>query len=358
MDRRRFLQLIAIATAAPGWPLQAREADANVGPLRPDPNGILDLPEGYSYTVVSKAGDIMHDGLRVPEAHDGMAAFARGDGRIALVCNHELAPAHKRRSAFADLTNEQMSALRGKIYDWGGGRTQGCGGTTTTIYNPATRATERQFMSLAGTELNCAGGPTPWGSWLTCEECFESPGKGLYAGRLVDREQWHGYVFEVPADAEGLVDPVPIKAMGKFEHEAAAVHDKSGIVYMTEDRHHSLFYRFIPGKRGKLHEGGRLQALAIAGEPSFVTHNWSSRPTMFRGESLPVEWIDLRNVTPGENDLRLLRRPSRVARDCARTGRMSPSRARSAGRRGSGRYSATSPARSRDRPRKRTRPAS
>jgi secreted PhoX family phosphatase len=305
MDRRRFLHTLALAASAPALSTPSRAADAKVGPLRPDARQILDLPDGYSYTVVSRAGDLMSDGFRVPNAHDGMAAFAGKDGRVTLVCNHELRPANQDGSAFAGNFETQPDSAKAKLYDLGSGKTPGAGGTTTTIYNPDTRETERQHLSLAGTELNCAGGPTPWGSWLTCEECFESPGMGLSAGRIVYRDKWHGYVFEVPASAEGLVDPVPIRGLGKFEHEAAAVHDRTGIVYMTEDRHHSLFYRYIPKTPGKLHEGGRLQALAIDGQPSFMTHNWSQQPGIVPGESLPVRWVDLENVDPRENDLRL-----------------------------------------------------
>ena len=119
------------------------------------------------------------------------------------------------------------------------------------------------------------------------------------------RDKWHGYVFDVSADEESLVDPIPIKSMGKFEHEAAAVHKATGIVYMTEDRHHSLFYRYIPHTPGKLHEGGRLQALAIDQQPSFMTHNWSREPQLVSGESLATQWINLSRVDSDENDLRL-----------------------------------------------------
>jgi secreted PhoX family phosphatase len=121
----------------------------------------------------------------------------------------------------------------------------------------------------------------------------------------VTRDERHGYVFEVPATEEGLVDPVPIRSMGRFEHEACAVHAPSGIVYMTEDRYYSLFYRYIPDLPGKLHEGGKLQALAIDGRPSVQTHNWSGKPEIEVGKSYPVTWIDLSDVNPDENDLRL-----------------------------------------------------
>ena len=305
LHRRRFLQHLAVAVSAPALTLSSRGTDARIGPLRSDPGELLDLPDGYSYTVVSRAGDLMDDGLRVPHAHDGMAAFPGENGRIVLVCNHEITPAYGHRSAFADQFDRLPDAVKARFYDRGNDNTPGCGGTTTTIYNPHTGRTERQFLSLAGTELNCAGGPTPWGSWLSCEECFESPGKGWSSARVVEREQWHGYVFEVPAGAEGLVEPLPIKAMGKFEHEAAAVHERSGIVYMTEDRHHSLFYRYIPAVRGDLLKGGKLQALAIEGHPSMMTHNWSSETAIAPGQSLTTRWIDLDNVDSEKNDLRL-----------------------------------------------------
>jgi len=305
MDRRRFLQNLSIAVSIPALSVSGRAADVKIGPLRPDPDGILDLPDGYSYTIVSRAGERMDDGLLVPHAHDGMAAFAGEDGRIILVCNHELTPAYFVRSAFADGLKSQPATIIERIYDLGGSKTPGAGGTTTTIFNPKTRTTERQFLSLAGTEMNCAGGPTPWGSWLSCEECFETPGSDLSAGQVVHRDRAHGYVFEVPARSDGLVEPIPIRAMGKFEHEAAAVHEPSGIVYMTEDRFYSLFYRYIPNVPGKLHEGGRLQALAIDEQSSLMTHNWSSEPQIALGEALPTRWIELDDVDTDENNLRL-----------------------------------------------------
>lgn len=305
MDRRRFLQHLAIAAASPALSLTCRADDARVGPLRPDPDRILDLPDGYHYKIVSQVGDVMSDGYRVPTAHDGMAAFPGDDGRIVLVCNHEVGPANFDHGAFGKQYKSLPRGVRDKIYDQGGGRTPGAGGTTTTVYNPHNGETERQHLSLAGTELNCAGGPTPWGSWLSCEECFESPGTGWIAGQSVHREKPHGYVFEVPAHHDGLVKPVPIKAMGRFEHEAAAVHEATGIVYMTEDRYYSLFYRYIPKVPGKLHKGGKLQCLAIDGQGSFTTHNWSLQPQVILGKPLTTRWIDLNNVDPDKNDLRL-----------------------------------------------------
>ncbi len=304
LDRRRFLQCLAAAASSPALSATCRASDDVFGSLRADPQEIFDLPNGFHYKIVSTAGDPMPDGLRVPFAHDGMAAFDGVDGRVVLVCNHELGPGDFLKSAYVPSLESLPAAVTDKIFDAGFGETPSAGGTTTSVFNPETGETESQHLSLAGTEINCAGGATPWGSWLSCEECFESPGPGLHGGRLVRREKKHGYVFEVPALAEGLTEARPIRAMGRFEHEAAAVHEPTGIVYMTEDRHHSLFYRYIPNVPGKLHEGGKLQALAVLDQPSLMTHNWSDELTVRPNVSLSTQWLDLEDVDSDENDLR------------------------------------------------------
>ena len=308
LNRRRFLKSIAAAAATPTLTQGCRADSAESGQpsrLRPDPAKILDLPEGFSYQVVSRVGDPMSDGLRVPGAHDGMAAFAGEDGRVVLVCNHEMSTHWFEGSAFGDRYSELPESTKALLYDRGSDKTPGLGGTTTTIYDPATGTTERQFLSLAGTEINCAGGPTPWGSWLSCEECFEVPSSRFDFEFRVTRDQHHGYVFEVPAYADSLVKAEPIKAMGRFEHEACAVHEETGIVYMTEDRYHSLFYRYIPNTPGKLLDGGRLQALAIVGHPTVMTHNWSAQPKTPLQTPMRARWIDLDDVDPIDNNLRL-----------------------------------------------------
>ena len=267
-----------------------------------DKAGILDLPPGFTHRVVLRAGDEMDDGLLVPGRADGMAAFDAGDGQVALVCNHENSPG--RGGPFGN-DNERLALIdRSRVYDPGLGRTPGAGGTTTTIYDTRNGSVMRRHLSLAGTEVNCAGGPTPWGSWLSCEECFESPGTAEIGRRTVERERRHGYVFEVPADAGGIVQPAPLREMGRFEHEAAAVDPDSGAVYMTEDRHESLFYRFLPAVAGQLARGGTLQALCIDEQPSFDTRNWQA-PTVTEREWLPTRWINLDDVDTEDNDLRL-----------------------------------------------------
>ncbi len=306
-DRRKFIQtlLVAAATPAANSSLAAGGDSARFGKLVPDPRQILDLPEGFEYQVVCSKGEEMDDGLLVPGEADGMATFPGEDGRVVIICNHENSPRRLHNGPFGTKLERLERIDKNKVYDFGDGLTPGGGGTTTIVYNPTTKKTEKQFLSLAGTEFNCAGGPTPWGSWLSCEECFTNIGGSSEFFRYVQRERRHGYVFEVPANGVGPVDPVPLRDMGRFEHEAAAVNPQSGIVYMTEDRARSLLYRYIPNEPGKLHLGGRLQALCIAGKPSFDTRNWARTGGIRAGEWLETCWIDLQDVDSDRNDLRL-----------------------------------------------------
>jgi secreted PhoX family phosphatase len=304
-DRRRFIQALLVAAATPTTNQSLARSNVGFGKLVPDPSQVLDLPEGFEYQILCRKGNEMDDGLLVPGEADGMAAFPGTDGRIILVCNHENTARKLHDGPFGNDLERLDRIDRNKIYDFGGGRTPGGGGTTTIVYNPQTKETEKQFLSLAGTELNCSGGPTPWGSWLSCEEIFRDVGTGTEYFRYVQREKKHGYVFEVLANASGPVDPVPLTDMGRFEHEAAAVNSNSGVVYLTEDRASGLLYRFIPNEQGQLQLGGRLQALCITGKPAFDTRNWSRGNGMRTGESLQTYWIDLEDADSVENDLRL-----------------------------------------------------
>jgi secreted PhoX family phosphatase len=273
----------------------------------PDPRGILDLPKGFEYQVIATAGEEMDDGLLVPPRADGMAAFesppGQDEGLITLICNHENHPS--RPGAFGP-RHERLALISAEdFYDAGNGVTPGTGGTTTIVYDPRAREVRHRHLSLAGTEINCAGGKTPWGSWLSCEECFKDP--GAETGRLgtVHRQRRHGYIFEVPADETGRVRPEPLTFMGRFEHEAAAVEPRSGVIYLSEDKHRSLLYRFLPAVPGKLAEGGKLQALAIAGHPSYDTRNWGTAAPMPSRQWFDTRWIDLEEPDPDENELRL-----------------------------------------------------
>jgi len=304
INRRRFLQTLAAMAAAPARATDNGRAHG-FGKLLTDRSRIIDLPGGFEYRVIARMNDDMSDGLLVPAAADGMAAFAGRNGRINIICNHENVPAKQFNGPFGAKLERLHLIQPDCLYDNGGNTTPGTGGTTTIVYNPVTRTNERQFLSLAGTELNCSGGPTPWGSWLSCEETFSDPGRRSESAVVVQRSKRHGYVFEVPALSEGCVEPTPLKEMGRFEHEAAAVDPASGAVYLSEDRHRSLLYRYLPNVPGELHRGGRLQALAVVGKPGFDTRNWDNQSPMLTDEWMSAEWIDLQDVDSNENDLRL-----------------------------------------------------
>lgn len=264
------------------------------GPLQPDPAGLLDLPKGFAYRIIARAGERMDDGLPTPDRFDGMGAFAAGPGRTILVRNHELAPSHGRAGAFAEGAPSGLPA-----FDRSGDRPLP-GGTTTMLYDHASGRVARSHLSLAGTIRNCAGGVTPWGSWLTCEEDVSRAGSAAAGGTL---GQDHGWVFEVPAAATAAVTPVPLKALGRFNHEAAATDPATGIVYLTEDRDNSLVYRFLPARRGDLKAGGRLQALALA-DGLGDTRNWQAAALPVQAPRA-VRWIDLDGVDSAADDLRL-----------------------------------------------------
>jgi secreted PhoX family phosphatase len=288
-DRRRFLQATGSAFAAlaasgclRGGPAMAA-GEIGYGPLVPDPAGYIDLPAGFAYRVISSLGEAMSDGGTVPDNADGMGCFDLGGGKLALVRNHELVPGQDPGGATGpafDTMAESLAPLPG--------------GTTTIVLDAATLEIERQYRSLAGTIRNCAGGVTPWGSWLSCEETTAR------ADGRINKD--HGWVFEVPVDSPGLADPVPLTAMGRFTHEAACVDPATGVVYMTEDRAEGLFYRFIPRVPGKLAEGGVLQALAVEGIAD--TRNWEMGAIAV-GERHGGRWVTLDNPEAPDDDLRL-----------------------------------------------------
>lgn len=267
------------------------------GPLQYDPDGLFDLPEGFSYKIISKFKDVMDDGFYVPHRPDGMAAFEGADGLTILIRNHEVnAASGGSESAFGhdfELTDRLNPE---DFYDFGKDINPGQGGTTTIIFDTKRQKIVRQYLSLAGTIRNCAGGPTPWNSWLTCEETV------MKENNVFAKD--HGYVFEIPAKLEpGLADPVPIKGMGRFNHEAVAVDPETGIVYQTEDEDDGLIYRFIPETPGELRKGGRLQALSLQKYDMVDTRNWEDE-SISVGTEFEVEWIDLDEIDNPKSDLR------------------------------------------------------
>lgn len=279
-----------------GYARGMRGTSVGYGPLVTDPQGVFDLPAGFSYKIISVQGDTMSDGFLFPGLQDGMAAFAGENGRTILICNHELSQSDAAKGPFGAANQFLNNLSADKIYDRGSGTAPAQGGCTTIIYNTQTQEVESTRLSLAGTMRNCAGGPTPWGSWVTCEENVQRA-----TGNF---EKDHGYCFEVPAEMTGgVVTPVPLTGMGRFNHEAIAVDPKSGVVYLTEDRSDGLVYRFIPNVPGNLAAGGTLQALAVKGQPSLDTRNWGTNDIAV-GTVMEVEWINLTNIDSPNDDLR------------------------------------------------------
>jgi secreted PhoX family phosphatase len=220
------------------------------GPLVPDPHGMLDLPSGFRYKILSREGTVRPDGFQVPSRFDGMGAFPDREGGSRLVRNHECSPT----------AAIPVKAPADRTYDPGA-----AGGTSTLVVDRRNEATN-EFISLGGTAINCSGGLSPWRTWLTCEETELKAGTSGYT-------KDHGFIFEVdPYDDRRNVNPTPLKAMGRFQHEAVAIDPNTGIVYETEDAFVAplgSFYRFLPnrprGGWGSLRAGGELQALHVPG---------------------------------------------------------------------------------------------
>jgi secreted PhoX family phosphatase len=295
LTRRRFVRNSAavgggLALATPLATLAARTAEGHgrpcvlgYGELFDTPEqdsgaAYLRLPEGFSYRVISRSGDPMTDGNPTPNVFDGMAAYQGEHGTTILIRNHE------HRSQAGEIPVVVPSGLR---YD---PNVNVRGGNTKLVVDHDRQVVE-SFAVLGGTHTNCAGGVTPWGTWITCEEVFTyGAGSSSPSGGVP-----HGYAFEVPADAEEPVAPLPILSAGRFSREAVAWLE--GVLYQTEDRGNAAFYRFLSDRKPKEFGdlaafGGELQALAVVGEPSFDADEAAA------GASHAVEWVTIDQPNP------------------------------------------------------------
>jgi uncharacterized protein len=264
------------ARSAFGQPMESAEGYGELMEM-----GDIALPRGFRYEIISRAGEPMSDGNPTPTYFDAMGSYRGPRGTTVLIRNHE-----NRRSTGRQ--NETDVVVPPEFrYDE---LPEFNAGNTKLVIGRDRRVVE-DFAILGGTSTNCAGGVMPWNSWIASEEVFQ------------DGSEPHGYNFEMVADADGPVEAVPIKAAGRFVHEAVAWMD--GILYETEDRAgNSCFYRYVPDGEitgpGQLAESaGKLQALVIKGEPNRNTDK--GFPV---GEPFAVEWVDIEEPNPPADTIR------------------------------------------------------
>ena len=297
LDRRTFLRGSAATAGAVmlGGPFQgfvARAANAAtmaapsfpLGPVEDMRDGIvrLWLPKGFHYRSFhdTETPVTLPDGTALPGRHDGMAAFPGPGENVLLVRNHEV---NGTGAPFGPGTPYDSAAR---------------GGTTTIEVTPKGKVVDA-YTSLNGTQMNCSGGPMPWGSWITCEETVNGPdvGPDFTGVSNVPLQQRHGFIFDVPAGGQSTREP--ITAAGRFAHESVAFDPIDGILYLTEDNFGfpSGFYRYIPASNpmgsGFLDNEGQLQMLTVAGQP-----NLDLAVTQAQGATYDVEWVDIDDPAP------------------------------------------------------------
>ena len=303
LDRRSFLGATAAAGliaatadvtfAAPAAKIP-NPATADLSPITDD--GKLALPRGFKAIRVSTIGvePVLDDrGGKVvgktPSNLDGTGCFEVA-GAVRLVRNHEC-----RASA-----SVPVPLVKGTVYD--DGVPHGMGGNTVVETRRDGRFVQ-QWVALSGTIRNCAGGETPWGSWLACEE--DTTKAGTKVTSSVDKKEYvtkkdHGYVFEVFPDVVANQIPEPIKAWGRAVWEGAAIGPDRTQAYLTEDVGGGLFYRWTAPRGRKIRAGiarqfsatdGVLQAAQLVKNGKALVHYGELGPDDLN-KPYPVKWLD------------------------------------------------------------------
>jgi secreted PhoX family phosphatase len=278
LGRRQFMITSSAVTISLSFATLARNrhavANEQVGELVQDPNGILDLPEGFTYHILETAGDDMDDGYRVPARPDGMACFAGPNNTLILMRNHEIS-INGGGGPYKDGQDPVAEA-----YD-----EDGMGGVTRVVIDADTFERISSNLVLIGTARNCCGGPSPWG-WLSCEENLD-----------VNKGVKHGYVFLCPTDAETVQPAQRIPGYGRFNHEAVCIDPSTNYAYLTEDRGDGCLYRFVPDAMNDPFVG-KLQALQIVGESAYDTND------MTENDVFAVAWVDIDEADPDDDSVR------------------------------------------------------
>ena len=273
-----------VAHAQRGFPRVAGYGDlAPVADLNGDVFR-LELPPGFQYRTFHHAGEIIQDGVEIPARHDGMAAFVGPAGKTVLIRNHEI-------NGNTGVTASDIRLGTREGYD------PIAKGGTISVEVDGEGNVGRGWVSLSGTQMNCSGNRTPWGTWLSCEETVNGAEVGAdFTGTSNAGLKKHGYVFEVAP--RGVSNAKPITAMGRFAHEAAAVDPATSTTYLTEDSFlfPSGLYRYLPPRDprrgGQVVDGGTLQMLKVVGTPLADLSDDEA------GNEYAVEWVDIPDPDP------------------------------------------------------------